>query len=322
MKRGDDKAIIAEAARLLAEDLCRKDLAQDEASRDDSLQAWRVSDPRHDTRLAEMEAIWRDLGAVAAPVTARLPPTVPRRRRGMRAPTPRRAAQAGAAIAAAIAITVLTDLPLRLQADLRTNVGERRIEKLADGSRVWLDTNSAVALDFTANRRDVRLLRGRAEFEVAPDRSRPFTVDAGSGATTALGTRFIVRRQGDAADVTVTEHAVQVALDNGARARIAEGQTVRYQDNAIGAVRPANREAAMAWTRGWLVFEDARLGTVVDELARYHPGLIQLVGSDLADRRVSGSLAIDDPEEALRALEALLHLRATRIGSVVIFLHA
>lgn len=318
MKPEDDKAIIAEAARRLADDLCR-DKAQD---RDEALQAWRVSDPRHDKHLAEMEAIWRDLGKVAETSAPPLPPEVaPRRRRGLRAPTPRRATQAGAALAAAIALAVLADVPLRLQADLRTDVGERRIEQLADGSRVWLDTDSAVALDFTANHREVRLLRGRAEFEVAPDRSRPFTVDAGSGATTALGTRFIVQRQGDAADVTVTEHVVQVTLDSGASARVAEGQTVHYQGGTIGEIRLASRETAMAWTRGWLVFEDAPLGSVVAELARYHPGMIRLVGSELASRRVSGSIAVDNPEEALRTLESLLHLRATRIGSVVIFLH-
>ncbi len=318
MKPEDDKAIIAEAARLLADDLCR-DTARGE---DEALQAWRVSDPRHDKHLAEMEAIWRDLGKVAETAAPPLPPAVaPRRRQGLRAPAPRRAVQAGAAIAAAVAIAVLADVPMRLQADLRTDVGERRIEQLADGSRVWLDTDSAVALAFTANRREVRLLRGRAEFEVAPDRSRPFTVDAGTGATTALGTRFIVQRQGDAADVTVTEHAVQVALDSGASARVAEGQTVRYQGSTIGTVHQASRDTAMAWTRGWLVFEDAPLGNVVQELARYHPGMIRLIGSDLADRRVSGSIAVDNPEEARRTLETLLHLRATRIGSIVIFLH-
>ncbi|WP_448664079.1 FecR family protein [Sphingomonas sp. CJ20] len=319
MKPEDDKAIIAEAARLLADDLCRNG-AQGTG---EAIEAWRVSDPRHDKHLAEMEAIWRDLGKVAEASTPPLPAEVaPRRRARMRAPTPRRTAQAGAALAAAIALAVLADVPLRLQADLRTGVGERRIEQLTDGSRVWLDTDSAVALDFTAKRREVRLLRGRAEFEVAPDRSRPFTVDAGSGATTALGTRFIVQRQGDAADVTVTEHAVQVALDSGASARVAEGQAVHYQGSTIGAVRPVSRDTAMAWTRGWLVFEDAPLGDVVKELARSHPGMIRLVGSALSERRVSGSIAVDNPEEALRTLESLLHLRATRIGSVVIFLHA
>ena len=316
MKRDEDQAIIAEAARRLADDLCR-----DGDPAPHALRTWQTLDPRHAARLAEMEAIWDDLGAVAAPAAALLPPTVsPRRTRFGRA-APRRIAAASGALAATIAFAVLADAPLRLQADLRTNVGERRLERLADGSRIWLDTDSAVAVDVGDARRVVRLLRGRAAFAVAPDRRRPFIVEAGTGATTALGTRFIVRRDGDTTDVTVTEHAVRVTLQKGVAVRLTEGHSVGYHGAVMGKVRTTRRDAASAWTRGWLVFDDAPLGTVIAEIARYHPGMIRLLGLGLANRRVSGSINVDNPDDALRAIESLLHLRATRIGSIVIFLH-
>src|ERR1044072_7540936 len=64
---------------------------------------------------------------------------------------------------------------------------------LADSSEVLLDPLSEITWNepFTNNKRDI-VLKGRARFSVAKDKTRPFTVISGQLATTALGTQFIV----------------------------------------------------------------------------------------------------------------------------------
>jgi ferric-dicitrate binding protein FerR (iron transport regulator) len=64
---------------------------------------------------------------------------------------------------------------------------------LSDSSEVVLDPLSEVTWNepFTNNKRDI-LLKGRARFSVAKDKTRPFTVFSGQIATTALGTQFTV----------------------------------------------------------------------------------------------------------------------------------
>lgn len=64
---------------------------------------------------------------------------------------------------------------------------------LADSSEVILDPLSEITWNepFTNNKRDV-VLKGRARFNVAKDKTKPFTVISGHLATTALGTQFIV----------------------------------------------------------------------------------------------------------------------------------
>ena len=64
---------------------------------------------------------------------------------------------------------------------------------LADSSEIILDPLSEITWNepFTNNKRDV-VLKGRARFTVAKDKTRPFTVISGHLATTALGTQFIV----------------------------------------------------------------------------------------------------------------------------------
>jgi ferric-dicitrate binding protein FerR (iron transport regulator) len=64
---------------------------------------------------------------------------------------------------------------------------------LQDGSEILLDPSSAITWNepFTNNRREI-ILKGRARFQVAKDKSKPFTVYSGQIATTALGTQFTV----------------------------------------------------------------------------------------------------------------------------------
>jgi len=64
---------------------------------------------------------------------------------------------------------------------------------LADSSEILLDPLSEVTWNepFTNNKRDI-VLKGRARFSVAKDKTRPFTVISGQLATTALGTQFTV----------------------------------------------------------------------------------------------------------------------------------
>src|SRR3546814_12347546 len=64
---------------------------------------------------------------------------------------------------------------------------------LEDGSRVRLDTNSALVVRYSRKHRDVVLERGRAQFDVAHAPQRPFTVHAGPGTVRAVGTQFQVQ---------------------------------------------------------------------------------------------------------------------------------
>ncbi|SES12074.1 FecR family protein [Sphingobium sp. YR768] len=319
------KTIADEAARWFADR--DSGLLEDEWE----LAAWLAADPRHARAFAEMEAVWADLGGVQAALDVRASLTPPRyshRRlswRRQRPGKPRR--WVPVAVAASLAMLVVgavQDWPTRLQSDAMTATGERRTVGLPDGSRVQLNTASAIAFDYRADRRVIRLLKGEALFTVAADPSRPFTVEAGGGSTTALGTRFLVRDLGESTRVTVTEHSVRVAYPEGqtAQTRIREGQSLLYgPGRGLGTAMPVNAGDAEAWTQGVLVFENRPLSEVVAELGRYHPGYVRLIGADMQSRRVSGVFSIDDPVSSFAKLQRSLGLRSIQITDrlIVIF---
>lgn len=290
------------------------------------LARWLARDPRHAEAFAQVEAFWRAMGS--SQVQAAL------RARSRRSPAPRLVAPLRArprlAMALAASLTLLViggagDAGITwLRSDAMTATGERRSVALADGSTIRLNTASAIAIDFTRSARTVRLIRGEAAFTVARDRDRPFTVIAGRGSTTALGTRFIVRQDGDQTDVTVTEHRVRVveAATPGARSIVSEGQSLRYGPAGVQPVHRVNPGIADAWVQGTLVFDDRPLGEVVRELNRYHPGYIKVLGAGLAARRVSGGFSIADPIKAIDTLEHTLAIRSIRITDRLILLVA
>ncbi len=112
-----------------------------------------------------------------------------------------------------------------------TSVGEQRSTKLADGSFIFLNTDSKVEVNFSDKARAVRLVRGEALFVVERDSARPFTVSAGNAVVRAIGTEFNVLRRADGADVAVVEGTVQVtALDEpqklaaGEEAQVVKGR--------------------------------------------------------------------------------------------------
>ncbi len=78
----------------------------------------------------------------------------------------------------------------------RTEIGERRVVALADGSQISMDSDTKILVDYSKTERALRLARGRARFDVAHDTSRPFTVTAGAETVVAVGTSFDVEKLG------------------------------------------------------------------------------------------------------------------------------
>jgi transmembrane sensor len=226
----------------------------------------------------------------------------------------------GGAVASAIilALLLIGDAPLYLRSDHHAGVGAVKQVTLEDGSRLELNSRSAVALHFSGAERRIALLEGEAWFDVAPDASRPFVVEAGGGTVTALGTAFDVSLEQGAAHVAVGQHRVAVS-SGGRNIVLEEGQQTAYVKGAAAqAPADADLDHVSAWRRRQLMFESKPLGEVVDALARYRRGLVFFADPALRARRVTGVFRIDDPLAALRQIEASLGLRAIYLTKYVI----
>ena len=269
-------------------------------------EAWRAAAPAHAAAAEEAEELWQQIG-----------PASPHRR-------PRRALLSLAGVVAAgaaLGIATLAGSTAQPTADLTTERGEQRSVVLSDGSKLELDADTRLQVAFGVGERRLVLRQGRVYVQVAPDAGRPFCIVAGTGSIRALGTAFSVARTGEAVEVVVTEHAVDVArpVSAGPAVRVQAGQAVTYDTRlGIGAPRLADLVMAGAWRRGRLVFDGKPLGDVVAEIARYRRDWVVFTDAGLRQRLVTGVFSVDDTDALLDALPKMMPVRLRRMPFVVV----
>ena len=194
-------------------------------------------------------------------------------------------------------------------ADQRTTTGERHSLRLDDGTRLSLNTASAVDIRYNAEQRLVILRAGEILVDTAPD-PRPFLVRSSHGEMRALGTRFDVRQFEDFTAMSVLQHAVAVRLGREpAETVVTAGQTVTFDAQRMLSLG-ANEPGEGAWAQGRLVVDNWRLDRLVAELARYRPGYLGCA-TEIGHLPVSGAYSLDDIDLTLNALTHALPIRLT-----------
>ncbi len=197
-------------------------------------------------------------------------------------------------------------------ADYATAAGERREIMLADGSRIILNTASAVDVAFDADRRLLRLVKGEVLIQTGREqlaRHRPFLVKTRHGTATALGTRFSVRLHDDRSRVSVFEHAVEIMPEgnSGASTILQAGESIEF--TTVGhAAKGIADPAEIAWQHGFLVVDQMPLGEFIAELARYRKGFLRCDPA-IAALRISGSFPVGNTDAALAGIAAILPVR-------------
>lgn len=269
-------------------------------------QAWRAwveQHPAHATAWARVEKLQQQLGSVPQDVALPTLAGVRARRRAV--------LKTLAILVAAGGLGLGVREPAKgWMAEHRTARGERRTLRLADGSRMDLNTASAVDLSFGSELREVLLRHGEILIETAADSARrPFIVHLPQGSVRALGTRFSVRSEDEQARVAVFEHAVEVRPlhRQGPPLRLEAGQTLSFDAQDVGKPQ-ALKSGEGAWRQGMLSVVNERLKDVIAELGRYRPGYLQCADA-VADLRLSGAFSIEDTDLALENLSASLPVR-------------
>lgn len=201
----------------------------------------------------------------------------------------------------------LTEQLLAWQAGYRTGTGDILERTLADGSRIWLNSATALDLDLGPSQRSLRLYAGEVLIATGPD-PRPFVVHTAQGNLTPLGTRFSVCERAARTQLNVYEGAVQVRCSATHHTRVAKaGERLSFDQQSVSASEPAlaGREA---WSKGVLLAEDMSLSQFIEELAAYRRGHLG-VDPEVAHLRVMGTFPLRDTDQALAMLAGVLPIR-------------
>lgn len=262
-------------------------------------EAWLAASPENAQAFRRASALWQSplLGLAAGELERQTLAS------GLR--KPRRRLQrfaVAASVLLALGMALQSDLPTRLRADHVTAVGERQRLELADGSRILLNTDTALSAEVDGQQRNARLFRGEAYFEVPPSHDQPFEVDAGPLRMSLRGTTLAVRYLEDSAEVSVQRGEVDVhTRRDDMRFSLSAGDRLRVGPDGVGE-RDSDQTGQPAWVQGRLVFENCALREVLAELRRYYPGWIVNTDGRLDKLSITGNYRLDDPRGAMRSL--------------------
>lgn len=145
---------------------------------------------------------------------------------------------------------------------------------LPDGTRVWLNSSSAITFPTTFAEKERRVrLEGEAYFEVSKNHSRPFVVETNDIEIRDIGTHFDVMAYADepATRATLVEGAIEVV--KGAFSVLlkpGEQSIIANEANSRIVVAPADTNAAVAWKNGYFSFNHTSIYEIMRQVSRWY----------------------------------------------------
>ncbi len=278
-----------------------------------AFEAWLEADPANAQAYVDAEALW--LGETVRQAASQIAQAHrPSRLARLR---PHWKPMAAAAVLL-VGVFTLGNLPVRLQADHLTVVGERQRLQLEDGSKVLLNTNSAFSSDIDNRKRVARLYQGEAFFEVPAGLEQPLELQAGPLRASVRDSDFAVRYLDVEALVRVQRGDVDLQASSDQRIRLSSGDSIRVGPHGFGQRERVDAQKDLAWVQGRLIFENCPLNQVLAELRRYYPGLIISRNERLEQVAVTGNYRLDQPLETLRSLAHITSAQLYEFPAVVI----
>lgn len=314
---------------------------------------WLNENPENATQFEYLTGLWDLSTALPVAGTARISPwkfpgEAPRRRATVR---PRYLAiAAGFLLLATASIFVYQ----QYVSGYSTDVGEQRILTLDDGTRISLNTDTALRVKLTDTLRLVQLKQGEALFSVAKDPNRPFLVTAGNRTITALGTSFLIRTDHKKTAITLIDGKIavttdakylppsrttrlsrssvegpgvkpakprteeQIVLTPGQRLTISSSRkapTGEAESGEATTIDTPRIDTITAWRRGEVVLERTTMADAIDEMNRYDETQLVIDSPQIENLQISGIYQTGDSRRFAQTIAQLYDLQLTQTGN-------
>lgn len=178
---------------------------------------------------------------------------------------------------------------------------------LPDGSVVWIDKGSVLSYSdrFNKQTRGVKI-EGKAFFDVAKDKNKPFIVDLGEDKIKVYGTSFNVRNLIKESDVEIVLLTGSVGLElSGAQQNIILKPNERVVYSKVSKdshIETVDASKFNIWTQDKLTFDNNTLSNVIPCLEIWYDVTIDCP-EDLANNtRVSFTILNETKEQMLKVL--------------------
>lgn len=174
--------------------------------------------------------------------------------------------------------------------------------KLADGTKVWLNSESKLKFPVAfreGSTRQVELIYGEAFFEVSPSsehKGAKFKVLNKSQEVEVLGTEFNIKAYEDEDKIytTLVEGKVAVSNSNSKKQLIPNQQSVINLKGGDIVVNPIDAYNEVLWTKGIFSFKGKKLKEIMNVMARWYDFQVVFQNPELEKVKFNGVLSKND----------------------------
>jgi ferric-dicitrate binding protein FerR (iron transport regulator) len=190
---------------------------------------------------------------------------------------------------------------------------------LPDGSKIYLNRNSEFSYrsNFGKHGRNVSLT-GEAFFEISPDVTKPFIIDAGKAKVKVVGTTFnvITNNNESAVEVFVKTGKVVVSDESGSKTILLDPGYVGTMNSKVSDKKINNNPNYISWKTGFLDYNGQKLSVVFTDLKRVYN--MDIVADDPSILENPWSSPIDNvqQETIIRLICTSFNLSYTKEGNV------
>jgi transmembrane sensor len=188
---------------------------------------------------------------------------------------------------------------------------------LPDGSKIYLNRNSEFSYksNFGKHGRNVSLT-GEAFFDIAPDVTKPFIIDAGKAKVKVVGTTFnvITNNSQSAVEVFVKTGKVIVSDETGSKSIQLEPGYVGMMNSEKSDKKINDNPNYISWKTGYLDYDNQKLSVVFTDLKRVYNMNIVTDDTSILDYPWSSPIVNVDEETIIQVICNTFNLNSTKDG--------
>lgn len=207
-----------------------------------------------------------------------------------------------------------------------TGLGGRESLALSDGSRIELNTDTALRIATNGHQRTVWMDKGEAYFQIKHDAAHPFVVFASGHRITDIGTKFLVRQDKGRIEVSLVEGRARVdasSFTNGSSAVLTPGEVAIATATNLSVTRKSPQKLVnqLDWRHDQITFSETTLADAATEFNRYNTAKLIVSDPAIAKIKINGTFPTDGAEMFARVAQHIWQLRIKKRGEDIVISH-
>lgn len=196
---------------------------------------------------------------------------------------------------------------------------------LPDNTKIVLDKNSDIEVNYFKNKREIKFNEGRAMFYVAKDKTKVFTIKVNHTQIKVLGTAFEVDKFDNKISIKVKEGLVKISKENNNKhetiALLKKEDSLLLDENSnILSLNKIQINKIANWEKGYILLDNTPLEEAIKQFSRYNEIKVSFENYRVTQIPITGKFTLNEFDSFIKALPKIYALKIEKKSNEIKFL--